>query len=258
MTTPIEHPALAAPGVLRHAFFGRTGGVSSGLYGSLNCGYGSDDDRQAVRENRGRAAAVFGLSADDLCTAYQVHGDVAVTVAQAWPHAEAPRADALVSNTPGVVLGILTADCAPVLLADSGNRVIGALHAGWRGALGGIVESCVRAMLALGAHTANIGAVIGPCIGPDSYEVGAEFPAPFLAHEAAAEMFFRAAPRQGRHLFDLPGYVAHRLERQGLGEVAALGRDTYAEEADFFSYRRNTQNGKRDYGRLLSAIALEN
>ena len=257
MTVPIEHPALAAPGLVRHGFFDRSGGVSEGLYGSLNCGYGSNDDTQAVRENRARAAAVFGRTADELCTAYQVHGDVAVTVETAWPHGEAPQADALVSNTPGVVLGILTADCAPVLLADSGNGVIGALHAGWRGALGGIVESTVQAMLALGAQTADIRAVIGPCIGPDSYEVGAEFPAPFLAQDNATERFFRPAPRDGHFLFDLPGYVPHRLARLELSEIATLGRDTYGEEADFFSYRRNSQNGERDYGRLLSAITLE-
>ncbi len=257
MTAPIEHPALAASGLVRHGFFDRSGGVSNGLYGSLNCGYGSNDDGQAVRENRGRAAAAFGRTADQLCTAYQVHGDVAVMVEKALPQAEAPKADGLVSNTPGVVLGILTADCAPVLLADSDNRVIGELHAGWRGALGGIVESSVRAMLALGARRANIRAVIGPCIGPDSYEVGAEFPAPFLAQDGASEIFFRPAPRDGHFLFDLPGYVTHRLEGQELGEIAALGRDTYGEEANFFSYRRNSQNGEHDYGRLLSAITLE-
>jgi YfiH family protein len=257
MTTLFEHAALAAPGVVRHGFLGRRGGVSNGLYESLNCGYGSDDDAPAVRENRAQAAAAFGRSADDLCTAHQVHGDVAIRVETAWPHGEAPRADGLVSNTPGVVLGILTADCAPVLLADGDNRVIGAFHAGWRGALGGIVESSVRAMLALGANVSAIRAVIGPCIGPNSYEVGAEFPAPFLAHDPAAELYFRPAPRHGHFLFDLPGYVAHRLNRQALGEVAALGRDTYAEEADFFSYRRNSRNGQRDYGRLLSAITLE-
>ncbi len=257
MTAPIEHPALAAPGLVRHGFFDRRGGVSDGLYGSLNCGYGSNDDAQAVCENRMRAAAALGRTADELCTAYQVHGDVAVTVETAWPHGDAPRADALVSNTPGVVLGILTADCAPVLLADSGNGVIGALHAGWRGALDGIVESAIQAMLALGARTANIRAVIGPCIGPDSYEVGAEFPAPFLAHDTAAEKFFRPAPRDGHFLFDLPGYVSHRLAGLDISEIAALGRDTYAEEAFFFSYRRNSQNGERDYGRLLSAITLE-
>ncbi len=256
MVNAIEHDALAAGNAVMHGFFTREGGVSDGLYASLNCGYGSNDDTQAVRENRQRAAAAFGRTADDLCTAYQIHGDHVVTVESAWRHAEAPRADALVSNTPGVVLGILTADCAPVLLADGGNRVIGALHAGWRGALGGILEAGVAGMQRLDARAATIRAVIGPAIGPDSYEVGPEFPAPFLAHDAAAEDFFRPAAREGHYLFDLPGYVARRLGALGLADVARIGRDTYAEESEFFSYRRNIQRGKQDYGRLLAAIAL--
>jgi len=255
MTHFTAHPALPA-GAVRHAFFDRSGGASNGLYASLNCGPGSDDDPWAVGENRRRAAAAFGLSADDLCTAYQVHGDRAVTVDKAWPQGEAPRADALVSATPGILLGILTADCAPVLLADGGNGVIGAIHAGWRGALGGVIESGVRAMVALGARAAAIRAVIGPCIGPDSYEVGAEFPAPFIAQDPATKAFFRPTRRDSRFLFDLPGYVARRLEQQELAEIAILGRDTYAEEAAYFSYRRNRQGGQHDYGRLLSAIAL--
>ena len=256
MTEAIQHDALAASGAVRHGFFTRGGGVSGGLYASLNCGYGSNDDADAVRENRERATAALGLTADDLCTPYQVHGNQAVVVEQAWRHAEAPRADALISNTPGVALGILTADCAPVLLADGENRVIGAFHAGWRGALGGILEAGIDGMRRLGAHAATIRAVIGPSIGPQSYEVGAEFPAPFLAHDPAAGAFFRPAPRDAHYLFDLPGYVARRLDALGLAEVARLERDTYAEEAQFFSYRRNSQQGERDYGRLLAAIAL--
>ena len=256
MVNAIEHDALGASGTVRHGFFTRAGGVSEGLYASLNCGYGSNDDPQAVRENRQRAAAAFGRTADDLCTAYQTHGDQVVTVESAWRHTEAPRADALVSNTPGMVLGILTADCAPVLLADGDNRVIGALHAGWRGALGGILEAGVAGMQRLGARAATIRAVIGPAIGPDSYEVGPEFPAPFVVHDAAAEAFFRRAARDGHYLFDLPGYVARRLGALGLAEIARIGRDTYAEEEQFFSYRRNSQRGEQDYGRLLAAIAL--
>jgi len=256
MVNALEHDALAASGAVRHGFFTRDGGVSSGLYASLNCGHGSNDDPEAVRENRARAAAAFGLSGDDLCTAYQVHGDRVVAVEKAWPQAAAPRADALVSNTPGVVLGILTADCAPVLLADSDSRVIGALHAGWRGALGGILEAGVAGMCRLGARAATIRAVIGPTIGPESYEVGPEFPAPFLAQDRGAQVFFHPAARDGHYLFDLPGYVARRLGALGLGEIAQLRRDTYAEDAQFFSYRRNSQRGESDYGRLLAAIAL--
>ena len=258
MTHVLEHPALNTGEGVRHAFFSRGGGASSGLYASLNCGYGSNDDPEIVRENRKRAASQFGLAADELCSVYQVHGDVAVTVDTPWSHGDAPRADAMVTDKPGIALGILTADCAPVLLADGNNRVIGALHAGWRGALGGVIESSVQAMLALGAEARHIHAVIGPCIGPDSYEVGGEFPEPFLADDATAERFFRDAPRPDHFLFDLPGYVSHRLQSQNLAEIAALGRDTYAEESEFFSYRRNSQKGVRDYGRLLSAIALEN
>lgn len=256
MVSALEHDALAASGAVRHGFFTRAGGVSSGLYASLNCGYGSNDDPEAVRENRGRAAAAFGRSADDLCTAYQVHSDQVVAVETVWPHADAPHADALVSTTPGVVLGILTADCAPVLLADSDNRVIGALHAGWRGALGGILEAGVAGMCRLGAHTITIRAVIGPTIGPESYEVGPEFPAPFLAQDPGAQDFFRPAAREAHYLFDLPGYVARRLNALGLDEIAQLRRDTYTEEGQFFSYRRNSQRGESNYGRLLAAIAL--
>ena len=256
MVSALEYQALATSSAVRHGFFTRAGGVSNGVYASLNCGFGSKDDPESVRENRARAAAVFGLLADDLCTAYQVHGDQVVSVEKAWPHTHAPRADALVSDTPGLVLGILTADCAPVLLADSDNHVIGALHAGWRGALGGILEAGVAGMCRLGAHPTMIRAVIGPTIGPESYEVGPEFPARFVARDPGAQVFFRPAVRDGHYLFDLPGYVARRLGALGLGEIAQLRRDTYVEEAQFFSYRRNSQRGESDYGRLLAAIAL--
>jgi len=242
---------------VRHGFFTRSGGVSRGLYTSLNCGHGSNDDAEAVRENRARAAGAFGRAAEDICTAYQVHGDTVIEVTRPWRPDDSPKADALVSNRPGVMLGILTADCAPVLLADGENRVIGALHAGWRGALGGVLEAGVAGMCRLGAQAANICAVIGPTIGPASYEVGAEFPAPFLVQNPAAEAFFRPAAREGYFFFDLPNYVARRLEALGLAEVTSLQRDTYAEEMHFFSYRRNSHQGQHDYGRLLAAIVLE-
>jgi len=256
MVSALEHEALASLSAVRHGFFTRAGGVSDGVYASLNCGFGSKDDPEAVRENRTRAAAAFGLLAEDICTAYQVHSDQVVSVEKAWPHADEPHADALVSDTPGLVLGILTADCAPVLLADNDNHVIGALHAGWRGALGGILEAGVAGMCRLGANPTTIRVVIGPTIGPESYEVGPEFPAPFLAHDPGAQVFFGPAVRDGHYLFDLPGYVARRLGALGLGEIAQLRRDTYAEDAQFFSYRRNSQRGESDYGRLLAAIAL--
>ena len=257
MVSPLKHDVLRRNGDLHHGFFTRAGGVSAGLYASLNCGHGTNDDHEAVHENRARVANVFGQEAEDICTAYQVHGNTVVEVTHPWQREDAPRADALISHTPGVILGILTADCAPVLLADGERRVIGALHAGWRGALCGVLEAGVAGMCRIGAEAGNIRAAIGPTIGPQSYEVGTEFPAFFLAQNPATKVFFRPAAREGHYLFDLPGYVAHRLEALGLAEVVSLRRDTYRDEADFFSYRRSCHQGKRDYGRLLAAIALE-
>ncbi len=257
MVNFLEHDLLRGENSVRHGFFTRTGGVSKGLYASLNCGYGSNDDEEAVRENRARAARAFGRTAEDICTAYQIHGDAVVEVTRPWRREDSPKADALVSSTPGVVLGILTADCAPVLLADGESHVIGALHAGWRGALGGVLEAGVAGMCRLGAQVAKIRAAIGPTIGPESFEVGREFPIPFLAQDSSAEVFFRPASREGHYLFDLPGYVTSRLEALGLSEVVSLRRDTYTEETHFFSYRRNSHQGECDYGRLLAAITLK-
>lgn len=250
----IESGALAATGI-RHGFFTRTGGVSSGLYASLNVGGGSRDERANLAANRARAMAAFDLPGPALVTAYQVHSATAVAVAGPWP-AEPPQADGLVTDTPGVALGILTADCAPILFADPDARVIGAAHAGWRGALNGVAEATVAAMESLGARRGRIRAAVGPCIGPASYEVGPEFPAPFLAHDPRTERFFRPAARERHHMFDLPGYVAHRLKALGLGVVEALGLDTCADEARFFSYRRSTLRKEPDYGRGLSAIVI--
>ncbi len=257
MVNLLEHNVLCGQNSVRHGFFTRNGGVSEGLHASLNCGYGSNDNKEAVRENRSRAARAFGRAAEDICTAYQIHGAAAVEVTRPWRPENSPKADALVSSTPGVVLGILTADCAPVLLADGENRVIGALHAGWRGALGGVLEAGVAGMYRLGSQVTKIRAAIGPTIGPQSFEVSAGFPEPFLALDSAAKMFFRPATHDGHYLFDLPGYVTHRLKALGLAEVISLGRDTYTEEAHFFSYRRNSHQGENNYGRLLSAITLE-
>lgn len=246
-------PALAGPSV-HHAFFTRRGGVSTGIYDSLNVGYGSRDDPLAVAENRARAMACLALPADALVTLYQVHSPDVVTVDEPWAEGRAPRADALVTTRPGIALGILTADCAPVLLVDRAAGVIGAAHAGWRGALGGVLEAVVGAMVDLGAEADRIHAAVGPCIGPDSYEVGADFPLPFRAREEGR--FFRPAPRPGHHLFDLPGYVRYRLGRSGVA-TALLGRDTLAEPDRFFSYRRSCLRKDGDYGRMLSAIVLE-
>jgi hypothetical protein len=251
----IELGALAADGI-RHGFFTRAGGVSDGLYASLNCGFGSDDDPAKVAENRRRAAAALGVDADRLLTCYQIHSATVVTVERPWQRAENPRADAMVTRLPGIALGILTSDCAPVLFADPEARIIGAAHAGWRGALGGVLEATVAAMRALGAQPARIRAAIGPCIAQASYEVGPEFPAPFLAEEAPTAAFFREAERSGFFHFDLGGYVARRLGRLGLARIEATGGDTAAEPARFFSYRRSCLLKEPDFGRELSAICL--
>jgi len=253
----IEAPSLAGLDGISHRFFTRRGGVSAGLYSSLNCGYGSGDAPDNVRENRRRAAAAFERAAEQLLTVHQIHSTDVITVAEErWTSPGAPRADGLVTDRPGVVLGVLAADCAPVLLADPQAGVIGAAHAGWKGALAGVVEATVSAMEKLGARRERLRAAIGPCIGRDSYEVGPEFPAPFLKRDDGDGAFFRPAPRAGHFLFDLAGYLARRIARAGVA-VEATGHDTLAGEADFFSYRRNTLKGVRDYGRGLSAIALE-
>jgi YfiH family protein len=242
---------------VRHAFFTRRGGVSTGIYHSLNCGLGSDDDPDAVRANRARAMAALDLPADALITCHQIHSaEVAVIDAGALP-SQPPRVDALVTSSPGLALGIMTADCGPVLFADTTDRVVGAAHAGWRGALGGVLEATVEAMIDQGARADNIIAAIGPMIGPDSYEVGPEFPAPFLEQEAGNGAYFRAAEREGHFLFDLPGYIGARLARLGLGDILRLDGDTCRDQANFFSYRRSTHRGEPDYGRMLSTIALE-
>jgi hypothetical protein len=250
----LESRVLAAPEI-RHGFFTRTGGVSEGIYASLNVGGGSRDERTNVTANRARAMATFGLPGTALVTAYQVHSSTAIAVGGPWP-AEPPQADGLATDRPGVALGILTADCAPILFVDPDARVIGAAHAGWRGALNGIAEATVAAMQSLGARTGRIRAAVGPCIGPRSYEVGPEFPAPFLAHDPIAERYFAPAARERHHMFDLPGYVSHRLKALGLGAVEALSLDTCTDEARFFSYRRSTLRKEPDYGRGLSAIVI--
>ncbi len=242
---------------VRHAFFTRNGGVSTGLYASLNCGYGSGDDPARVTENRAIALARADLSDAALNTCYQTHSAAVATVEKAWPREDAPKVDGMVTDRPGVALGILTADCAPVLLADKDTRVIGAAHAGWRGALGGIIEATVAAMVALGARPERIRAGIGPCIAQRSYEVGPEFPAPFLAADPENEVYFAPARRPGHFFFDLTGYVGARLGATGIRRITGAHADTCAEAARFFSYRRATLAGEKDYGRGLSLIALE-
>jgi YfiH family protein len=251
----IKDEILARSSDVAHGFFTREGGVSGGIYASLNCGLGSGDDKATVRENRRRALDRMSLGGDRLRTVHQVHGkavwsiDVETSVAP-------KEADGVVTKLRGVALGILTADCAPVLFADAEAGVIGAAHAGWKGALIGVLEATVAAMEALGARRKAVGAVVGPCIAWASYEVGPEFPRPFLDEDAANRAYFQPSPRAGHFQFDLAGYVAAKLERLGLGEVAAVGVDTYSDEGRFFSYRRTCHRREPDYGRQISMIAL--
>jgi len=248
----LTSPRLELPGV-RHAFFTRKGGVSQGIYAGLNVGLGSRDDPGAVRENRRRAAGHFG--ADAIVTAYQVHSAVAVVAEKPWP-GEAPQADAVVSVTPGLVCGALAADCAPVLLADPQGRVVAAAHAGWKGALTGVVEAAIARMEALGARRDRLSAVVGPCIGPASYEVGLEFLERFMAADPAYESCFAPGASAEKRMFDLPAFVLGRLRAAGVTTCEWIGRDTCAEPNLFFSNRRAFKAGENDYGRLLSAIAL--
>ena len=254
---PLSAPALSGLPGIAHGFFSRQGGVSTGIYESLNGGYGSRDDPAAVRENRERAVAALGRKAGEVATAYQVHSRRVVTVEAPWAPGAGPEADGMITARRGVPLGILTADCAPVLFADAEACVVGAAHAGWRGAAAGIIEETVAAMTAQGARPERIHAAIGPTIGPESYEVGAEFPQPFLDRDAGNACFFRSAPRAGHYLFDLPGYVKRVLDGLGLAGVSSLARDTCAEAEAFFSYRRTRHDGGGDYGRNLSLIILE-
>lgn len=254
---PLLAEALEAlPGV-RHGFFTRVGGLSAGIYAGLNCGLGSHDDRSVVLANRARAAQHLGVPAAMLATPHQTHSADVAVVGEPWLPGSGPKADAVVTRRRGVAVGVGTADCGPVLFADATAGVIGAAHAGWRGALGGILEATLAAMVALGADRKRIAAVLGPTIAQPSYEVGAEFPAPFVAADAAATAYFAPAPRAGHHLFDLPAFIGGRLRAAGIGAVADLGLDTYADEGRFFSFRRATHRGEPDYGRLLSAIVLE-
>jgi polyphenol oxidase len=248
--------ALDTDAGVRHAFFTRCGGVSEGLFGSLNCGFGSGDLPERVVRNRGIAMDRLGLPSDRLVTCRQIHSVAVVTVDQPWRREEAPRADGLVTAVPGIALGVLTADCAPVLMHDPVAGVIGAAHGGWRGALYGIIEATLGRMLVLGAECSRISAAIGPCIGPHSYEVGAEFRETFLSDDPGNKRWFTPARREGHFLFDLAACIAHRLAGLGVAAITMAGHDTVAEEDQFFSYRRACLRGERFYGRGLSAITL--
>lgn len=251
--TEVEVIRAVSLGSCPHGFLGRRGGVSSGALRGLNVGYGSNDDRSAIDENRRLAVAAVSPQAE-LATVHQVHSADVFYVDRAWPQDERPHGDALVTDRPGLLLGILTADCAPVLFADPHAGVVGAAHAGWRGALAGVTDATISAMEQLGARREDIHAAVGPCIARPSYEVDETFRERFLGDDHANERFFGAG--DGKPHFDLEAYVIHRLLAASIGEVEALHLDTYADSDRFFSYRRATHRVEADYGRQLSAIAL--
>ena len=254
MAESVEVIRAGVLGDVPHGFLGRRGGVSTGLVAGLNAGLGSGDDEADVAENRARAAAAV-LPGAVLTGVYQIHSPDCVTVDQPWSNAARPQADALVTARSGLLLGIVTADCAPVLLADSEAGVIGAAHAGWKGAFGGVTDNCIAAMEALGARRGHIVAAIGPCIAQASYEVDERFVARFAEPDAANARFF-APGRAGHRQFDLEAYVASRLRAAGIGQVECLGLDTLAERERFYSYRRATLAGEPAYGRQISLIGL--
>ncbi len=241
---------------VRHAFFSRDGGVSGGVYATLNGGAGSHDAPANVAENRARMAAVLGVRPECLLTAYQVHSPDVVTIEQPWSPNDRPRADAIVTRMPGLAIGVTTADCGPILFADDRARVIGVAHAGWRGALAGVLEATIATMEKCGAGRGRIRAALGPTIRQPNYEVGPELVARFKAADAANARFFAPSARADHALFDLPGYIAARLADAGIRPVEDLGHCTYGDAARFFSYRRSTHRREADYGRHISAIAL--
>src|SRR5215470_14597179 len=251
----IEAASLTLTGI-RHAFFTRAGGVSGGLYASLNGGVGSQDDADSVVENRSRMATALGVEPRRLLTAYQTHSPNVVVAEAPWPTGNRPRADAIVTRMRALAIGVTTADCGPVLFADPRAGVIGAAHAGWRGALTGVIEATIAAMERLGAASDQIRAAIGPMIRQSNYEVGPDLVARFAADDPAGSRFFVPAKRDGHAMFDLAGYIAARLKRAGIAEVEDVGLCTYADPEQFFSYRRTTHRAEADYGRHVNAIAL--
>jgi polyphenol oxidase len=252
----LESPLLSAVPGLRHAFFSRDGGVSEGIYAGLNGGVGSNDDPANVAENRRRMAEQMGVTTEHFLTVFQVHSPDVVVASAPWGTSSRPRADALVTRTEGLAIGVTAADCGPILLVDPNARVIGAAHAGWKGALSGIVESTVEAMEKLGAERADIVAAVGPLIRQPSYEVGNEFVERFLDADAENALFFLPATREGHAMFDLAGFIRARLENAGVPVIDDIGVDTYSDQR-FFSYRRSVHRGEPDYGRHVHAIVLE-
>lgn len=255
---PIYCPAIASSPNIRHGFFTRQGGVSDGIYTSLNVGLGSNDDTDKVKQNRELVAAYFNQEADKLHTLYQVHSSDVVTITEESPFVPGQEADALVTNVPNIILGALTADCCPVLFADPEHNVIGAAHAGWKGAISGVLEATLEAMQKLGATFETTYAAIGPTIQQLSYEVDAGFKERFNADDENNDQFFIPSPKEGHFMFDLPGFVTAKLNGFPLKEVTNMKRDTYQEEELFYSFRRTTHRQEADYGRQISAIMLLN
>jgi hypothetical protein len=241
---------------IRHAFFTRDGGVSQGVYATLNGGVGSKDAPDKVEENRARMAAALGVAPDHLLTAYQIHSPDVIVADTPWTKENRPRADAIVTRTSRLAVGVSTADCGPLLFADVEAGVVGAAHAGWRGAFSGVIDATVAAMERLGARRGRIAAALGPTIRQPNYEVGPEFIERFTAADAGNTQFFGVSPRAGHAMFDLTGYIAARVERAGIGNFEDLGLCTFADPVRFFSYRRMTRLGEADYGRHINAIAL--
>jgi YfiH family protein len=252
----LASPLLSAIPGLRHAFFTRDGGVSDGIYADLNGGLGSNDDPAKVAENRRRMAAQMGVTPEHFLSVWQIHSPDAVVATGSWESASRPRADAMVTRTEGLAIGVTAADCGPILFVDPNARVIGAAHAGWKGALTGIVESTVEAMEKLGAERSGIVAAIGPLIRQHSYEVGGEFVERFIEADAENGVFFIPSVREGHAMFDLAGFIRMQLENSGVLMIDDIGVDTYSDER-FYSYRRSVHRKEPDYGRHVHAIALE-
>ncbi len=252
----LQAPSLGKLASIRHGFFDRSGGVSQGLYATLNGGVGSDDAPENVAENRARMARALGVAADRLITPNQIHSPKVATVDAPWTPDKRPRADALVTATPGLAIGVSTADCGPLLLADSQARIIGAAHTGWRGAFTGVIEATVAAMEKLGASRSRIVAALGPAISQPNYEVGAEFVGRFVAADSANSRFFAVSKRPGHAMFDLNGYIAARVEQADIRHFEDLRLCTYADPARFYSFRRATHLSEPDYGRHINAITL--
>jgi hypothetical protein len=252
----LQAPSLSKLAGIRHAFFTRSGGVSDGIYASLNGGVGSNDAPDNVAQNRARMAEALGVAPDRFLTPYQIHSPDVIVAEEPWTHEARPRADAVVTRTPKLAIGISTADCGPLLFADDQAGVIGAAHAGWRGAFTGVIEATIAAMETLGSDRARISVALGPTIRQPNYEVGPEFVERFLAADVDNARFFSPSQRDGHAMFDLTGYIADRVARAGVASFEDLGLCTYAEPERFFSYRRTTQRGEPDYGRHINAIAL--